>query len=69
MTKAQVFATIKDANALVDNMANLSFDSEEHKELSEVLYWTLDVLVPEQARMGFSLNLSKRTGHYWVKFF
>ena len=65
--RADVFASIKDANKLVDEMANLVEGSKEYNELSDALYMVLDVLT-----MGYhpwyTIHLSKRTGHYYVRF-
>lgn len=65
MTKKAIFATIKEANQIVDRMADLSIDSHEYSVLNEALGWTLDSLVDCK---NCSLHLSKRTGHYFVRF-
>jgi hypothetical protein len=64
MKKSEIFATIKSANQIVDQMAGLDISSKEYTELNEALGWTLDSLVGVR---GVSLHLSKRTGHYYVK--
>ena len=69
MKKSEIFATIKEANTIVDKMDKYVVGSLEYDEYNQALGWTLDSIIVEQARLGFSLNLSKRTGHYWVKFF
>ena len=66
MTKKEVFATIKVANQIADEMAKLNTASKEYQDLNESLGWTLDSLVGD---LRFSLHLSKRTGHYFVRFF
>jgi hypothetical protein len=66
MTKKEVFATIKVANQIADEMAKLNTASKEYQDLNESLGWTLDSLVGDSR---FSLHLSKRTGHYFVRFF
>lgn len=65
MTKKAIFATIKEANQIVDRMADLSTDSYEYSVLNEALGWTLDSLV---GCKNCSLHMSKRTGHYFVRF-
>lgn len=64
MKKSEIFATIKSANQIVDQMAGLAVSSKEYMALNEALGWTLDALVGVR---GVSLRLSKRTGHYYVK--
>lgn len=65
MRKSEIFATIKSANQIVDQMVGLEVSSKEYTALNEALGWTLDSLVGVR---GVSLHLSKRTGHYYVKF-
>lgn len=65
MKKSEIFATIKSANQIVDQMVGLEVSSKEYTALNEALGWTLDSLVEVK---GISLHLSKRTGHYYVKF-
>ena len=65
MTKNEIFATIKEANQIVDRMADLSTDSYEYSVLNETLGWMLDSLV---GCRNCSLHMSKRTGHYFVRF-
>ena len=65
MTKKEVFAIIKEANLLADEMATLKTDSKEYQDLNQSLGWLLDSLV---GNYRFSLHYSKRTGHYFVKF-
>lgn len=64
MKKSEIFATIKSANQIVDQMSGLDISSKEYTALNEALGWTLDSLVGVR---GVSLHLSKRTGHYYVK--
>lgn len=64
MKKSEIFATIKSANQIVDQMSGLDISSKEYTALNEALGWTLDALVGVR---GCSLHLSKRTGHYYVK--
>lgn len=64
MKKSEIFATIKSANQIVDQMSGLDISSKEYMALNEALGWTLDALVGVR---GVSLHLSKRTGHYYVK--
>ena len=65
MTKKEVFSTIKMANLIVDQMEDLDTASKEYQDLNQSLGWTLDSLVGDYR---FSLHLSKRTGHYFVRF-
>ena len=65
MTKKEVFNTIKMANLIVDRMTGLDTASKEYQDLNESLGWTLDSLIGDYR---FSLHLSKRTGHYFVRF-
>lgn len=65
MTKKEVFNTIKMANLIVDQMEGLDTASKEYQDLNQSLGWTLDSLVGDYR---FSLYLSKRTGHYFVRF-
>lgn len=65
MKKSDIFAIIKTANALVDEMVGLSIESKEYNELNQLLGWTLDTLV---GLKGVCLKMSNRTGHYWVEF-
>ena len=65
MTKREIFATIKEANQIVDQMTEAGIDSKEYTLLNEALGWTLDRLVDCK---NCSLHLSKRTGHYFVRF-
>lgn len=64
MKKSEIFATIKSANQIVDQMAGLEVSSKEYTALNEALGWILDALVGVR---GVALHLSKRTGHYYVK--
>lgn len=71
MTKGEVFATIKEANVIVDEMVGLSVDSKKYAELNESLSLLLDVLTFSNRswrNKKFSLHLSKRTGHYYVRY-
>jgi len=67
MKKSEVFATLKEANQLVDRMATVDEESQAYNDLSDTLYYTLEALT-----MGYhpwySVHLSHRTGHYYVKF-
>ena len=65
MTKKEIFATVKEANLIVDQMAGLDTSSKEYTSLNEALGWTLDALVSCKV---CSLQMSRRTGHYFVKF-
>ena len=65
MTKYEVLATIKEANAIVDKMSAFAVESEQYTALNESLGWTLDSLVGQR---WFSLHLSPKTGHYYVRF-
>lgn len=65
MTKREVLAIIKEANVIVDKLSKVAEGSKEYNDLSEGLYWALECLVGEK---WFSLRLSQRTGHYYVKF-
>ena len=65
MTRYEVLATIKEANAIVDEMSAHAVESKEYASLNEALGWTLDSLVGQR---WFSLHLSKKTGHYYVRF-
>ena len=65
MTKNEIFTAIKEANQIVDRMADLSTNSYEYSVLNEALGWTLDSLV---GCRNCSLHMSKRTGHYFVRF-
>lgn len=67
MTRAEIFTTIKKANKIVDQMAVLKSDSAEYAELNEELSWTLDPLFYNKRRNYF-VNMSQKTGHYYVKF-
>jgi hypothetical protein len=66
MKRAEVFATLKEANRLVDLMATADDESQAYADASDALYYTLDALT-----MGYhpwySVHLSKRTGHYYIK--
>ena len=67
MKRAELFATLKEANQLVDKMATVSVDSKEYNDWSDELYWVM-----ERLTMGYhpwySVLLSKRTGHYYIRF-
>lgn len=65
MKKSEIFAAIKEANAIVDEMAGLAVSSKEYDELNQSLGWVLDSLTEGR---GFSLHLSSRTGHYYIRF-
>ena len=70
MTRKEIFATIKEANAIVDKMNRFPVDSTEYEDLSEQLYFTLDPLMyPKYVNhySNFSLHTSKN-GKYYVKF-
>ena len=67
LTNGEICAIIKDANRLVDLMTGLDTDSKEYGDLNEALSFTLDVFC-DCFRKDFQLCLSKRTGHYFVKF-
>lgn len=67
MTKKEIFAAVKEANVIADQMAGLAAGSAEYNQLSEELNWTLDPLFYDKRR-NFSLHLSQRTGHYYVRF-
>jgi hypothetical protein len=64
-----VFAGIKDANAVVDESKNYPVDSKEYNECMDALGLILDPILVAQGRLKFALNLSSRTGHYWIKIF
>jgi hypothetical protein len=64
MKKADIFATIKTANMMVDTMNTLDTSSKEYADLNKALGWTLDTLIGVR---GCSLHLSQRTGHYYVR--
>ena len=66
MTKYEVLATIKNANAIVDEMSTLAVDSEQYDALNQDLGWVLDSLF--EGRRWFTLHLSPKTGHYYVRF-
>ncbi len=68
MSKKDVFATIKEVNIIVDRMKNLDTDSREYEDLSDSLYWMLESLTYGNRYQNYSLHLSKRTGHYYVKY-
>ena len=65
MTKTNIFATIKEANQIADEMSKYPVSSAEYAALNEALGWTLDSLVKCR---GCFLHLSKQTGHYYVTF-
>lgn len=67
MTKKEIFKAVKEANIIADQMADLAVGSAEYNQLSEELNWTLDPLFYDKRR-SFSLHLSQRTGHYYVRF-
>lgn len=67
MTKTVIFNTIKEANKIVDQMAELNTTSVEYEQLNEALSWTLEPLFYNKYR-NYSVNVSKKTGHYYVKF-
>lgn len=73
MSKSEIFATIKEANAIVDMMTGLREDSKEYGELNEALGITLDALYYPRwsygRKLNFTVQMSARTGHYFVKFF
>lgn len=66
MKRAEVFATLKTANQLVDKMVTVSKDSKEYQDWAEELYWVMEILT-----MGYhpwySVHLSKKTGHYYIR--
>ncbi len=66
MKRAEVFATLKEANQIVDRMATVNDESQAYADLATELYYTMDTLT-----MGYhpwySVHLSKRTGHYYIK--
>jgi predicted YcjX-like family ATPase len=66
MKRAEVFATLKEANQIVDRMATVDENSKAYDDLSDALYYTL-----ESITMGYhpwySVLLSERTGHYYIK--
>jgi len=67
MKRTELFATLKEANQIVDRMATVDEDSKAYDDLSSALYYTLEALY-----MGYhpwySVLLSKKTGHYYIKF-
>lgn len=65
MTRKEIFTTIKEANTIVDQMNGLAVDSKEYNDLNQALGWTLDCLLTCK---WCSLHMSKRTGHYFVRF-
>lgn len=69
MTMSNIFSAIKDANSVVDESRNYPVDSKAYGECMDTLALILDPVVVAQTRLGFCLNLSKRTGHYWIKIF
>jgi len=66
MKRAEVFATLKTVNQLVDKMTTVSTDSKEYQDWADELYWAMEILT-----MGYhpwySVHLSKKTGHYYIK--
>ena len=67
MTKKEIFATIKEANQIADQMNGLDIKSAKYLDLSDDLNATLDPLFFNKRR-NYSVLLSERTGHYYVKF-
>lgn len=67
MKRTELFATLKEANQIVDRMATVDENSKAYDDLSDTLYYTLEALT-----MGYhpwySVLLSERTGHYYIKF-
>lgn len=67
MKRTELFATLKEANQIVDRMATVDEHSKAYDDLSDALYYILEAL-----HMGYhpwySVFLSKRTGHYYIKF-
>ena len=67
MKKSEVFANIKDVNKLVDEQSNYAEGSKDYEDISNAIDLAIDLLT-----MGYhpwySVHLSKRTGHYYVRF-
>lgn len=65
MTKYEVLTAVKEANAIVDEMSKFAVDSEQYICLSADLDMALNRLL---GYWWFTLHLSPRTGHYYVRF-
>ena len=69
MKKYEIFAIIKEANKIEDELKTVKEGSPEYANLVEALSYTLDPLAypPSYQRYWF-LHHSKRTGHWYVTF-
>lgn len=68
MTKKEVFAIIKDANNLVDEQKKVQPFSKAYYDLNDAIGYTLDALTYDRNK-HYTMHLSQRTGHYYVRYF